>query len=554
MIARLLATASAAALFVLPAMAETTALLIANEDYDSVSDVRRGDEPADAVRALETAGAQVFASEEVEGAELRQALTRFSARALESDRLLVVLSGRFVHSMTETYFLPTDIRPQPLASLSTTALPLSTVMAYLAEAPGSAVLVLATDETSGDFGPLLQIGLGALQIPQGVTVVSGEPRPAARFVNRTLASAGADILEGARRNQLTVAGYAPRDRAFLEEVAETEPDRAPVEDSAARIRQDIQAWRRADSIGTADAYRDYIDANPQGQFVRMAENRIAALEDTPEARAERAEQALDLNREQRREIQRALTLLGFNTRGIDGIFGRGTRGAITSWQRDSGFPETGFFDREQLIRLDAQAERRAAELQAEAERRQAEELAADRAFWEETGALGDEAGFRAYLNRYPDGEYAEIARDELEDIERAKRRQADAVDRQLWNEARMENTLQAYRDYLELRPNGAFREEAEAQIARLEEERSDQRQAAIAAENALNLSPSARRSIEQRLAALELRPGQIDGVFDRDTRRAIRRYQNARNLPRTGYLNERVVVLLLADSVRSIFR
>jgi peptidoglycan hydrolase-like protein with peptidoglycan-binding domain len=38
-------------------------------------------------------------------------------------------------------------------------------------------------------------------------------------------------------------------------------------------------------------------------------------------------------------------------------------------------------------------------------------------------------------------------------------------------------------------------------------------------------------------------------VFDAETRRAIRRYQNARGLPVSGYLNEGTVVRLLADAV-----
>ena len=75
-----------------------------------------------------------------------------------------------------------------------------------------------------------------------------------------------------------------------------------------------------------------------------------------------------------------------------------------------------------------------------------------------------------------------------------------------------------------------------------------------AEENALNLSQSTRRVIESRLERLGLQPGRVDGTFDDDTRRAIRRYQSARNLDETGYVNEPFVVQILADSVRSIFR
>ena len=53
---------------------------------------------------------------------------------------------------------------------------------------------------------------------------------------------------------------------------------------------------------------------------------------------------------------------------------------------------------------------------------------------------------------------------------------------------------------------------------------------------------------------LDLKPGKVDGVFDDDTRRAIRRYQKSRRMDETGYLSEAVVVQLLADTVRQIFR
>ncbi len=53
------------------------------------------------------------------------------------------------------------------------------------------------------------------------------------------------------------------------------------------------------------------------------------------ARAEQDEAALRLTRDQRRQVQRDLSLMGYDTRGIDGVFGRGTRAAIAGWQSAS---------------------------------------------------------------------------------------------------------------------------------------------------------------------------------------------------------------------------
>ena len=548
--------AAALAVAASSAAAEDIGLVVGSEDYRGLSDVRRGDEVARAIAPLERGGITVTLLRDADADDLAEAVAAFGQMAGEADRMLVVLSGRFAHSATDTFFLPTDRGPLSLTAMSREAVPLSVILGLLASAPGEALLVLATDETTGELGPFLSLGVGELALPQGVTLVEGEPRAVERFLSDTVARPGADLAEGAESAGVEIGGFLGRDQSFLP-VPPPAPQAstvAPATDND--VTRDIRAWREADQANTAESYQAYIDAFPSGQFVRMAENRLQSLTDTPEARAERAEQALDLNRDQRREIQRDLSLLNYNTRGIDGIFGRGTRAAIGAWQQANGFDQTGFLTTEQITRLDAQAERRAAELEAEAEARRQEQLARDRAFWEETGAVGDEAGYRVYLERFPDGEYAEVARARLDEIERAKRAETDARDRQLWDEARSVDTVEAYRDYLSIAPQGAFRDAAAQRITELERAQAGAG-ALVAAqreEAALNLTPTTARVIESRLDRLGLKPGRVDGVFDDDTRRAIRRYQAARNMPETGYLNENVVVQLLADSVRQIFQ
>lgn len=533
-----------------PAFAQSVGLVIGNEDYAHVSDVSRADRITDIETAMRRSGMQVVVRQDATRDDLFGALGEFGQMAALSDRLLVVLSGRFLNTSTETYYLPVDGQAGPLATLAANALPLSTVMAWLAEAPGKAVLVLASDDNDTDFGTYVSAGFGTLDVPQGVTIVTGPPRRVQDFLRRALAQPGAPFIEMAEDQDLTVTGYAA-DGLKLLDMAPADP--APEDDR----RTDIRDWRTARDTNTVEAYESYLDKHPSGEFSRMAQSRLEALIDTPEARAERDEQALDLSRDARRDIQRDLTLLGYNTRGIDGIFGRGTRAAVASWQRAQNTEPTGYVTADQIARLDAQAERRALELEAEAEQRRQEQMAADIAFWDETGALGDEAGLRAYLNRYPDGEYSEVAKDRLAALEQEKRDEASEFDRRLWDAARSADTVEGYEDYLRRTDqSGAFSQEARARIAVLEDQRRDAPETDRYAreEQALNLSSRTRRIIESRLKGLGLNPGPVDGVFDDDTRRAIRRYQSARNMPATGYLSEAVVVQLLADSVRQIFR
>lgn len=318
------------------------------------------------------------------------------------------------------------------------------------------------------------------------------------------------------------------------------------------VEAEARLWREAVSEDTREAYALYLAAFPAGPNAAEARDRIAAIAADPDREARQAEEALQLDREARAEIQRDLTLLDYNTRGIDGIFGPGTRNAITEWQRNNRIEGTGFLTGNQVARLDDQAADRAAELEREAARREEERARADQAYWQQTGASGAEADLRAYLDRYPDGDFATEAERRLNEIEAEARAAAAAQDRAAWDEAQATGTEGAYRGYLQSYPDGAFAAEAQRRISELSRP-SAERQAEAqsqAQEAALNLSPIARRLAEVRLEAFDLEPGRVDGTFDADTRRAIRRYQQSRGLTVTGYLDQLTVVRLLADSIR----
>lgn len=60
---------------------------------------------------------------------------------------------------------------------------------------------------------------------------------------------------------------------------------------------------------------------------------------------------LGLSRSQKAAIQAALTRRGYDTRGIDGAFGSGTRSAIASWQGANGMQATGYLTAQQADSL-----------------------------------------------------------------------------------------------------------------------------------------------------------------------------------------------------------
>jgi hypothetical protein len=176
---------------------------------------------------------------------------------------------------------------------------------------------------------------------------------------------------------------------------------------------------------------------------------------------------------------------------------------------------------------------------------------ADRAFWRASGAeSGTERGLHRYLNRYPDGLFADVAQIRLNAIKEGKRQNVGDKERTIWDYAETQDSVDGYNVYLTRFPQGAFAEEAKARLKKLEEKAAKSAiiEAAKQEEAALNLNQFGRILVEQQLAALGFDAGPTDGKFDKESRRAIRRFQRARGFPVTGFLTRQTIVRLIAES------
>ncbi|WP_116133339.1 peptidoglycan-binding domain-containing protein [Tropicimonas sp. IMCC34043] len=499
-------------------------------------------EPA---KALTAAGFSVLQDPGADAAAMRAQLSAFLSGLGSEPRAVIQLTGHFVQSGGRTWLLQSGAGDSPdLATVAGVGLSLETVLQIAGRVPGASVVAIGIDPGGAEPGTGLSRGVAIdpAAIPQGVTLVQGPPEEIARFVAGPLLAEGTSLPDAiAAGRGLSGQGFLSSRVAFVP-FGVTRPTAPP---DAAEVERAI--WQAAAARDSVDAYQGYLARFPAGAFVDAAQQGIERIQGEPNREARLAEEALALPRDQVRDIQRQLALLGFEPGGADGVLGPASRAAITRFQVRSGFPDTGFLTQEQIGRLALQSDRIQAETEADARRTALERQRRDRDAWSALGEGHDEAGLRTYLQRFPDGAYAVIARERLARIDAAARQQADALDQRDWERAQSDGTEGALEAYLAAHPQGAHAAEAKGRLAAMMAERDGSQQAARDAEASLGLTPVTRLMVEQRLVQLGQSPGPVDGTFDPATRGAIREFQTSRGIPATGYLDQVTVTAMLAD-------
>lgn len=124
---------------------------------------------------------------------------------------------------------------------------------------------------------------------------------------------------------------------------------------------ELEFWRSVKESNKPEELNAYLTNYPNGQFKSLALARIAALQSGPstatrnlaagvdpatftEESTQTTEDQIGLDKGQRRDVQRRLTGLGFDTK-ITGKFDDQTRAVITRWQAARGYPKSGFLNR-----------------------------------------------------------------------------------------------------------------------------------------------------------------------------------------------------------------
>jgi len=165
-----------------------------------------------------------------------------------------------------------------------------------------------------------------------------------------------------RTDQALAVAEAQRKQAEAEALAKAEME------VAARRQASQEAQRKAESEAANRRQGDEAQAKAQAEREKVeaaakikadakaeADKAAAALAKLKEE-GETAEKTLRLEQPERQRLQVALTSLGFDTRGTDGIVGPRSREMIAAWQKARNQPATGFLNRTQHLVLLKEAE------------------------------------------------------------------------------------------------------------------------------------------------------------------------------------------------------
>ena len=491
--------------------------------------------------------------ETTEGIDLRRdefarILGLFEGSARSADRIVIHFVGAAVSVSEATGLIPVGASVDTRTAAVFETVPLSLLMDIAALRPNASVVALAIPP----YPPTEAAGFAnashLYQVPEGVLVVRGEARAVFAVVTEQMLSQALPInripdagngvrFEGAVTSSLSLGPAPGSDAASISASTSAQDDDSDLVEQA--------LWELANRSQNPAIAEAYLQRYPAGRFAdearALAER--APENQTPEAR----ETSLDLSATARRRIQQDLTDLGFDTRGVDGVFGPGTRQAIRAWQRSANFSPTGYLTRRQITVMERDAVARSADLREQALRVEQEERQADTSYWRETGATGQEADLRRYLDRYPKGIYSARARDDLEQLRLRAEHEKLELERSAWIVAEELDTLRGYRAFLESYPSGVFAEQAQERIQSLRQAAADNSRIEqyLQDELELGLNTSSAAVLQRRLSALGYDIGLVDGKIDRRTRSAIAQFQQREGLSVTGYLDPTTIQRLI---------
>jgi peptidoglycan hydrolase-like protein with peptidoglycan-binding domain len=187
-------------------------------------------------------------------------------------------------------------------------------------------------------------------------------------IQQAMTEVRAQVNEETNKGQLPWGHTNLIGSVYLNPVAAPAPGAAPASPAPVAVAStssgtdvELEFWRSVKESNKPEELNAYLTNYPNGQFKSLALARIASLENGPSTATRNLTTAIDpatftedanqitedqigLDKGQRRDVQRRLTGLGFDTK-VTGKFDDDTRSVIRRWQAARGYPTTGFFNK-----------------------------------------------------------------------------------------------------------------------------------------------------------------------------------------------------------------
>ena len=369
------------------------ALVVGNSTYAHIGRLPNpGNDAADMAAALRRLGFEVTTTLDADRVELNDALRAFTRQSAGADVSLVFYAGHGMEMDGVNYLVPVDARLERDVDVRFEAVALDDV---LVSTTGASLRLVVLDACRNN--PLAR-SMQRTGASRSVSRGSFGGLDESLLGNETLvayaAAAGTTAADGTGRN----SPYTSALLAYLEE---------PVE-LLTLFRQ-----VRAQVLATTNG-----EQRPHEYQSLLGEHYLGgapAPGSGPGRDPRLVEAALGLDRAMRRRVQQGLATAGFSPGPADGVFGPGTRAAIRRWQASRSAAATGYLDAASAQALGVAPV--SAPAGGAVVGNAAASVQAQNVFWQSILASENPADYEAYLEQFPAGIFARLARNRLAELE-----------------------------------------------------------------------------------------------------------------------------------------
>jgi uncharacterized caspase-like protein len=187
-------------------------------------------------------------------------------------------------------------------------------------------------------------------------------------IQQAMTSVRAQVNEETHKGQLpwghtNLIGAVYLNQAPTTQVANAAPTATGIVPAASGSSDgvELEYWRSVKESNKPEELNAYLSAYPNGQFKALAMARLAAIKSGPSTTTRNLNSGVDpatftddasqltedqigLDKGQRRDVQRRLNGLGFDTK-VTGAFNDDTRTVLKRWQAARGYPSSGYLNK-----------------------------------------------------------------------------------------------------------------------------------------------------------------------------------------------------------------